>query len=163
MFGWFQRRKHDQAELSRAYDAGQRAAQQFAGDLENLIEVRFRPACDHYLGVLQKQLNNCLNPTDGPPIVVARIEYAVFLENVDKLREKMKDEITVTLSSWLDMADQMQSRDKFSELIHFKVQEFCRQLTETGLQRLLDMAHAMKVADDEWRTKNPELSAKFPS
>ena len=56
----------------------------------------------------------------------------------------------------------MQMRDKFTELTQANVDKFCRKLSETGLQRLLDMAHALKLADDQWRAANPELSAKFP-
>ena len=99
---------------------------------------------------------------DAVAIIVARIEYKVFLENIDELRGKMMGEITATLSGWLDLADQMQMRDKFTELTQANVDKFCRKLSETGLQRLLDMAHALKLADDQWRAANPELSAKFP-
>jgi hypothetical protein len=134
----------------------------FDADLEKLMAVRFKPVSDGYLRVIQGQYNKCLTPTDAPPVIAARIEYKVFLENVDELRGKMMDEIAVTLSDWLDIADQMQSRDTFTKLIQFKIEKFCRDLSDTGLQRLIDMAHALKLADDHWRVAHPELSAKFP-
>ena len=74
----------------------------------------------------------------------------------------MTGEITATLSKWLDVADQMQMRDTFIQLIQVKIDRFCGDLSDTGLQRLLDMAHALKLADDQWRVAYPELSAKFP-
>jgi hypothetical protein len=160
MFGWF-RPKQD-PKLTRAYEMGRQSGESFAADLEKLLEVRFKPVSEGYLGVVQGQYNKCLTPTDAPPIIVARIEYKVFLENVEQLRGKMMGEITATLCGWLDLADQMQMRDKFTELIQANVDKFCRELSETGLQRLLDMAHALKLADDQWRAENPELSAKFP-
>jgi hypothetical protein len=160
MFGWFQRKQDP--KLTRAYEMGRQSVEAFANDLEKLIDIRFKPVSEGYLGLVQGQYNKCLTPTDGPPIIVARIEYKVFLENVGQLRGKMLDEINAALSGWLDVADQMQMRDKFTELIQANVDKFCRDLSETGLQRLLDMTHALKLADDEWRGAHPELSAKFP-
>jgi hypothetical protein len=160
MFGWL-RPKQD-PKIARAYESGRRSAQLFADELEKLMEIRFKPVFEGYLGVVQGQYNKCLSPDDGPPIVVAKAEYTVFLRNVDRLRATMLDEITDTLSGWLDMADKLQSRDKFTELIQVTIDKFCRDLSETGFQRLLDMAHALKLADDKWRPAHPELSAKFP-
>jgi hypothetical protein len=162
MFGWFQRKKEEQAKLAHAYERGRQAAQQFIDDLDKLIAVRFEPVFDGYLSVLQKQFNQCLTPKDAPPIIAARIEYKIFLENVEELHVKMTEEIKETLSSWLDFAQELQCRDDYDKLIGMQVQAFCRRLTETALQRMLDMAHALKFADDEWRADNPELSAKFP-
>jgi hypothetical protein len=156
MFGWF-RRKPD-----RAYQMGQQAGDAFAADLERLMEVRFKPVLEACLGVVQGQLNKCLTPIDGPPLVVARIEYKIFLDHVEEMRGKMLNEIPATLSKWLDVADQIQLRDTFMQLIKANVDKFCRELTETGLQCFIDMAHALKLADDQWRAANPELSAKFP-
>src|SRR5580704_5903876 len=76
MFGWL-RRQDDGAR--RAYEMGRQAAEQFASDLESFMDARFKPVSEGYLGVVQKQFNKCMSPTDGPPIVVARIEYGIFL------------------------------------------------------------------------------------
>lgn len=162
MFGWFQKPKQVDPKLTRAYEMGQRASNQFAEDLQKLMDTRFKPTFDGYLGVLQGQLNKSLAPTDAPPILSARIEYNVFVENVAELNDKMTAEIVATLSGWMDVADQIESRDIFLELIQVTVQKYCRDLKDTGLQRLLDMAYALKAADDPWRAANPELSAKFP-
>lgn len=160
MFGWF-RPKQD-PKLTRAYEMGRKSAEAFAADLEKLMEIRFKPVSEGYLAVVQGQYNKCLSPADAPPIIAARIEYKVFLENVGELRGKMMHEIAATLSNWLDVADQIQLRDTFMELIRVTVERFCRELSQTGLQRLLDMAQALKLADDQWRVANPMLSEKFP-
>jgi len=162
MFGWFNRGRQDQARLAHAYEMGQRAAQHFADDLDKLMAARFNPVFENYLSAVQRQFNACLNATDAPPIISARMDYKIFLEYVDKLQDQMEREITTTLSEWLDVADQLQSREKFTELIQVKVQDFCVRLKETGLQRLIDMAHALKLADDDWRRENPELSSRLP-
>jgi hypothetical protein len=161
IFGWF-RRKQDPKQ-TRAYQMGQQAGDAFAADLESLMEVRFKPVHEAALGVIQGQFNKCLTPTDGPPLVVARIEYKIFLDHVEEMRGKMLNEIPARLSKWLDVVDQIRLRDMFMQLIKAKVDKFCHDLTEAGMQCFLDMAHALKLADDQWRVANPELSAKFPS
>jgi hypothetical protein len=162
MFGWFKRPKQGQANLPRAFEMGRRSRQQFADDLEKLMTIRFEPVFEAYLDVVQKQFNMCLNSIDTPPIIAARMEYKGFLDSVDDLRSQMTGEIAATLSGWLEVADQRQSGVKFTELIQVEVQEFCHRLKQTGLQRFLDMAHALELADDEWRADNPGLSARFP-
>jgi hypothetical protein len=160
MFGRF-RSKQD-PKLTKAFEMGQKAAQSFADDLDKFMEGRFKPARDALLGVIQGRYKECMSPTDAPPILAARIEYKIFLDNTEELRGRMMDEITTNLAEWLDVAEQMQLRDTFTELITAKIDQFMRELSETAFQRLLDMAHALKLADDQWRAANPELSIKFP-
>jgi hypothetical protein len=131
MFDWFSRRKRQPAN-QQAYERGRRAGQQFSDDLDQLLETRFKPVFDGYLSVMQKQLNRCLAPVDGPPLTVARIEHKIFLENVDELANRMRGEITAALSAWLDVADQLESRDMFLKLIQAKVDDFCQRLGHAG-------------------------------
>lgn len=162
MLGWFKRPKQD-PKLTRAYQLGREVAESFANDLEKLMEIRFRPWAEGYLNVVQKQYNAALNPTNAPPIIVAKVEYQIFLEKVNALRDKMGEEIRATLSDHMRIADQVDMRDQFNQLIDVTISNYYRKLIEDGLQRLLDMGHALKAADDEWRPAHPELSAKFPS
>lgn len=162
MFDWLRRPKSQDPKITRAYQQGRETAESLSNDLERLLQVRYGPVAEGYLSVVQGQLNKCFNPTDAPPIVVGRIEFDVFRENVTKLRKTMPAEIEATLSEHLEIADLLELRDKFVELIQVKVQAYCDKLTEDGLQRLLDMANALKLADKQWRVAHPELSAKFP-
>jgi hypothetical protein len=162
MFDWLRRPKPQDPKVTRAYEEGRQTAEHFSNDLDRLFQVRFGPVADGYLSVVQGQFNKSLDPTDAPPIVIARIEFDVFRENVTELRNKMTAEIEATLSDHLKIADMLDSRDKFVELIEAKVQAYCDKLTQDGLQRLIDMANALKLADGQWRVAHPELSAKFP-
>ena len=161
MFGWFQRKQDP--KQTRAYQLGRDMAERFANDLEKLMEIRFKPWAEGYLDVLQVQLNKCLNPANAPPIIVAKIEYKIFSERVVERHDEMIADVTGVLSEHLAVADQVQMRDKFDELLQVTVGNFCRKLTEDGLQRLFDMGSVLKIADDEWRPAHPELSAKFPA
>jgi hypothetical protein len=53
------------------------------------MRTRFDPAFDAYLGVLRDCFERTFDRPEAPPIVLARIEYGSFLEDVDELRAKM--------------------------------------------------------------------------
>src|SRR5580700_5555832 len=98
MFKWFQQRK-EEAKLARAYDTGQRIAQQFESDVDAQID-RYEPMFDEFILMLQKELNRCLVPGKVPTLIDANIRFHVFLENIDKLHDSMIEEITSALSGW---------------------------------------------------------------
>lgn len=159
MLGWF---KQKDPKLARAAELGRQTAERFADDLDRLMQVRFGPVADNFVNVIQGQYNKCLDPPKAPPLTMARIEYKIFIENVDELRGKMTAEIEATLADQLAFSDEVGVRDKFAALIQKRVSDYCHKLVEDGLQRLLDMANALQLADDKWRAAHPELSAKFP-
>lgn len=161
MLGWFKQKQQD-SKLTRAAELGRQTARRFADDPDRLMQIRFGPVAHNFLEVIQGQYNKCLNPTNAPPLSMARVEYEVFLENVDELRGKMTGEIEATLADHMVFSDEVGARDKFDELIQKHVADYCCKLKADGLERLTDMAHALKLADDQWRAAHPALSAKFP-
>jgi hypothetical protein len=157
MFDWFRRsRKNREAE-----GMGRQAGAQFDAHINEILKHRFEPSFNAYLNVLQKQLNGCMAPTTVPPMIHARIQYCVFLENIDDFFFKMIDEIVERTPKWLQFHDEMNARDVYMALIRFRAKEFCQRLGDAGLERITDMAHALKAVDDEWRAANPEGSEKY--
>lgn len=161
MLGWL-KSKRQTPEQTRAYQLGRNLADSFSDDLDRVMKHRFGPMADNFLGVLQNQLNKCINPNDAPPLTVARIEYKIFLDELDEMRTKMIEEIQTRLSDHLSIADTAGVREHFDELVRVNVSNYHRKLMEDGLLRVTDMAHALRLADDQWRAVHPELSAKYP-
>jgi len=159
MFKWFQQRKQDQAKLTRAYDVGQRIVQQFEGELEAQID-RYELVFDEFIVMLQTELNRCLLPGKVPTLIDANIRFHVFLENIDKLHDKMVEDLTSALSSWFEIDNDFS--EEFDRVIRLKAQDFRKGLVETGLERFTEMQYALQIADDEWRAENPDLPARYP-
>jgi hypothetical protein len=50
-------------------------AESMASDLNDFVQARFELVFENLLGVIQRQLDLCIEPTDVPPIIAARIEH----------------------------------------------------------------------------------------
>jgi hypothetical protein len=157
MFGWFRKQK----KQTEAYKLGKSAAESMVADLDRFMRLRFDPVYHEYLKVLRGRFEGAFNPPEAPPIIVARIEYKIFLENVDELRQKMPPDINMAMRKWRDLSDETGIRAEFNQLVDNRVETFMSNLTADGLKMFLDLADGLKAADDRWRAEHPDKSAQF--
>ena len=66
---------------------GRDLGSEMVGVFERFMKDRFGPVRDNYLSVLRGRFQAAMQRTDASPLLVARIEYKVFLENVDELQD----------------------------------------------------------------------------
>ena len=164
MYGWGKKRPPADTpeQLERAYRLGQNAGERIANDLELIMGGRFKPVFEGYLAVLRKQIHDSFDSDDGPPITIARMDYGIFLENVEKLKPQITEEIRQHMDGWLKLADEADVRTETEALIAKRIDDFLIDLTLTGLKLLTDYAEALKEADDAWRVANPQKATEFP-
>lgn len=162
MLRWFKKSKPDLTEKTQAYEEGRQFGEQVLAQIDAFIETRFRPTSNGLLDVLQRQFETCINPTDDPPIIVARIEYKIFAEHVQKLGAQMPGEIALSLNRWIDVTVETGVREDVQTLIETRVAIFQNELLMKGHELFTGIADRLKEADDRWRVVNPELSAKIP-
>jgi hypothetical protein len=161
MFGWLRKReKKIPVEQTEAYKLGRRAGDSMAADLDRFMRARFEPAFNGYLGVLRDRFETTFDSPDAPPIILARIEYKIFLENVDELRDKMSPEISAAMSGWLNIDEGV--RADFQRLIEHTIETYRSDLKMAGLNLFLETVDRLKEADDRYRAANPEKSAQYP-
>jgi hypothetical protein len=163
MFNWFRREKPVPIEQTDAYRFGQRTGDSMAADLDAFVTRRFDPVSKNYLDVLRGCLETVFDDDKAPPLVLARIEYKIFLENVEEMRPKMLAEINSAMSEWIDVAEQTGIRPVLQQLIDHRIGNFTEQLTVEGLDLLLAYVERLKLADEQWRARNPQRAAEFPS
>lgn len=162
MFGWFKKQpEQTNAKETEAYKMGQEASQAMTAAVDDYMTARFEPVFKNYLGVLNGCLDRVYKP-DAPPIVIARVEFQNFRENVVELRATMLDEINVTMWEWIDLSEHIGSRDVFDKYIVHVVNEYQNRLTMAGFQLTIDRADELKTADDKWRRMYPGKAAQFP-
>jgi hypothetical protein len=163
MFGWFRKRdKKAPVEQTEAYRLGRRAAETMIADLDRFMGRHFDPVRDECLKVLRNCFERSFNPPQAPPIIIARIEFKIFSENIDELRQKVPVHINEAMHDWRDWSDEMGLRAEFNQLVNDRVETFISNLTSDSLQMFLDLADDLKAADDRWRAAHPEKSAQFP-
>jgi hypothetical protein len=161
MFGWF-RRKPD-PKLDTAFRKGQQIAQQTAAELDRFIEQGLSPYREYHLKRIDELVLDGIGSSDMPPIINARRVYAQFLETLTEYRGEVRSRTETHLKDALEIADMMQMRDKFEELITKRLGDFDAELRMSGLKVLTDRADMLKEFDDQWRAENPEKAAQFPS
>ena len=129
MFGWFKKQpEQPKPGETEGYQMGQQASQAMTAAVDDYMTARFEPVFKNYLGVF----NDCLDRVYGdhaPPIIIARVEFKDFRENVSGLRTKMLDEINVAMREWIDLGETIGSRDLLDRYIVNVVDEYQTRLT----------------------------------
>lgn len=162
MFGWG-KKKTAKPEDTHAYQLGADMGRQMGDAVNEFIEPRFATVGDGYLNVLRDRLRLCFDDTRAPPIVLARIEYNIFKDNVIELKSKMPDEFQMYLSDWYNAADIVGIRTDLDQLIAQRVGDFSSNLLLRGLNVMTnEYGDALISADAAWRSRYPERAAQFP-
>jgi hypothetical protein len=159
MFGWF--KKQPRTENTEAYKLGQQAGESMAADLEHFMSSRYEPAFKAFMRVLSDRFDTVYGSDDLPPITLARIEFKIFNDQVQEMREDMAGEITFAMRGWLEVDNVIGAQ--FRLLIDKTIRDFQDRLTMSGIQAFLDRADDLKAADIKWRRANPERAAQFPT
>jgi hypothetical protein len=98
-----------------------------------------------------------------PPLLLARIDFKVFLEHLDDFRARVLAEALAAMSECNDAAEQASKAADFRHLMGEHVDNFKSKLMTSALQKFLDISDCLREADDQWRAANPEKAALFPS
>jgi hypothetical protein len=160
MFGFF--KKKPDPKLDAAFKKGQEIASQTAEELDRFIDQGLGPYREYHLKRIDELVLDGIGSSDVPPIINARHVYAQFLDTVTEYRGEVRTRTEAHLKDALEIADMMQMRDKFEELITKRLGDFDTELRMAGLKVLTDRADMLKEFDDQWRAENPEKAAQFP-
>jgi hypothetical protein len=94
---------------------------------------------------------------EAPPLRVARIEYKLFADNVDRAGQKLTDEVSEALKDWRDLFVQMHAPEIFDDALKAKIDDFACELKVLGMDEMLAHADELKEADRKWRAQFPAL------
>jgi hypothetical protein len=160
MFGRFKRKARP--EDDRAFQQGHQMAQEMASSLDEFMTARFAQANAALLDVLRGRLDGCREPADAPPLIVARIQYEIFLEQLQELRPRMLDDTNAAMAKWLELGELVGVRSDFDRLIKKRIDDLQTAMSFEALEVLMDRVDELKVADEKWRGIHRVLSARFP-
>jgi hypothetical protein len=162
MFGWFRKKAVTREHDTEAFNLGRRMAEEMISSVSEVMECRFGRLHDNFLSVLRDNFQTDIQRKDAPPMMSARVNYQVYLDNVKDIEPKMNAEITLYMSRWLEAADASGTRPELQQFIQHEVGKFCANLSADGLKLFVDYAIPLKDADDAWRKAYPELAGRFP-
>lgn len=173
MFNWFikrtakavaeiQKDEEEKKKLQDAYDLGQKAAQQFRADVDAFASSRFAILLRNYMKVFRERLDGIEKDAEAPPLILARIEHNIFMENVKKLKPQVEKEIWDAQAAWIKPFETIGVMDEMRRFVESKVDDLSTQMLETSLNELLSRVDYLKPLDSAWRDANPEKSVQFP-
>lgn len=152
--------KAEQVKLDDAEQVGRNAAVSMVRDLDSFIVVRFGHVKEAYLNILRQNVTDALQREDHSPILIARADYSVFLENVENTVARMKEEILANMAEWSATFAKMGLEGDVERVADARLEDFSLTMTMSGLSVLTDRADELKAADDAWRLAYPEQAAK---
>jgi len=145
-----------------AYELGQKAAQSFGKDVDAFAEPRFEEVRTNYMKVFRERLDQAEIDDEAPPLILARIEHNVFMDNVQKLKPQLVEEILTACGDWMKVWAQMGNEAEMKQLVEKKVDDCAVTMLDVSLRELLDRVDRLKPLDDAYRAANPEKSAQYP-
>ena len=150
------------AEARTAHQAGKMAAASMSEGVDRFLACRYTPQVGGYLQVFEGRLFRCLNPTTAPPVVLALVEYNIFVESVRNLKERITAETVSAMEPWLETVGKIDLRHYGMLLINSRIKSFQLSLVKSGLQLFIAKADGLRAADKVFRFCNPTIAARFP-
>ena len=124
MFGWFKSKKQ------KAYEMGRDVGARITGELEEYVKLRVLPAAERFVAVFEGQLKTIHNDPEHDPRLVTKVEWDIFLENLDKFAGEMKAELSVMSYKWDEVLDALGSRDAIDEFISERINVIVEDMKE---------------------------------
>jgi hypothetical protein len=149
-------------KLKDAVEWGRKTAQSFGADVDAYTGRRFEEIQTNYMKVFKDRLDLAEVDDVAPPLILARIEHKIFLDNVQKLKPQLIEEILTACADWMKVWAQMGNEGEMKQVIEKKVDDFAATMLDVSLRELLDRVDHLKPIDEAWRAANPEKSAQFP-
>ena len=122
------------AQAAEAYQDGQSAGAAMAAAVQKYLDHRLPEVSERVLAVLRGQLKNIHNEPGYRPADVARVEFKIFLENIEDFDKRLLADTEAACAGWFEVAATL-------DLVPL--------MRELALQRILDakVALAMQGAD----------------
>lgn len=152
--------KEEQQKLDRAEQMGRDAAASMVRDLDSFFAIRFGHIKEAYLDILRQNMVDDIGRVDHSPLLLARADYSIFLENVAEAIPRMKEEILAHMSEWQATFAKMGMETDIERVADARLSDFQLDMTTSGLTILTDSVDELKAADDAWRLAHPEQAAK---
>ncbi|MBX5164790.1 hypothetical protein [Rhizobium sp. NZLR4b] len=149
-------------EEQAAFQKGREISQAQIVGIDHFIGWRFDQIRSGYLGVIQEQLDGARQQEEHSPILVARVEYSLYLKHVAEAKAQLKKEVHQHFHEWTELNREMGVEDLIDKWLDQTLTDKFADLSLAGLKVLTDNADILKTADNNWRRKFPDLATAQP-
>src|SRR5262249_23168441 len=156
--GWFAKKGPTEDEV-RAFQMGEKAAQEMATAFRLYQDQRFGPVHEAYLRILRDALQSALKDEDDPPLLKSRAHLQVFEDNVGELRTQMFNETKSSMAEWFERARIFGVLEETEAAVKQSIDSFCNNLLNEGGTIIQQYIPVIKDADEAWQKKYPDKAA----
>ncbi|TBE02293.1 hypothetical protein [Rhizobium ruizarguesonis] len=149
-------------EDQAAFDKGREISRAQTAEIEHFIGWRYEQIRTGYLDVIQKQIDSGRQQEEYSPLLVARVEYSLYLKHVQEAQDALKAEVYQNFTDWSEFSRELAVEDITDKWLDTVLSERFLDLRIDGLKVMTDNADILKTADDNWRRKFPDLAAAQP-
>ncbi|EJC76914.1 hypothetical protein Rleg10DRAFT_5604 [Rhizobium leguminosarum bv. trifolii WSM2012] len=149
-------------EEQAAFVKGQEISRTQIAQIEQYIAWRFEQIRSGYLNLIQRQFDSARQQEEYSPLLVARVEYSLYLNHVKEAQAQLKTEIGQHFYEWADLNKQMGVEDLIEKWLDETLTDKFTALSLNGLKVMTENADILKTADDNWRCKFPALATEQP-
>lgn len=149
-------------EEQKAFELGREMSRKQLVKVDQYIDWRYEQIRPGYLAVIQKQFDACRQQEEHSPLLVARVEYSLFLEHVGEAHKQLLAEVKNHFREWTDLNKEMQVEDVIDKYLDQNLTDKFTALRLEGLKVMTDNADILKWADDNWRKQFPDRAAAQP-
>jgi hypothetical protein len=133
----------DQA-YAKAYQMGQDAGAAMAAATDQFVVLRARPLAERLYTVFLTLVDKAARETDGSPIDAVRVQFRIFLKELENFREKSIYECCMQVDEWLLIADQVGSRANFEEYIVSKIEDVYADILSRAVNKTSELVEVLR-------------------
>ncbi|MBB4236381.1 hypothetical protein [Rhizobium esperanzae] len=149
-------------EEQAAFEKGREISRAQTAEIEHFIGWRYEQIRTGYLSVIQTQFDSARQQEEYSPLLVARVEYSLYLDHVKEAQDNLKAEVYQHFHEWADLNRELAVEDIIEKWLDTVLSNKFADLSIAGLKVMTDNADILKTADDNWRRKFPELATAQP-
>jgi hypothetical protein len=145
-----------------AFQTGQQAARSMSDQLDQILVERYGHVKPGFLQVLSDGFDRDIAQKEHSPLICARANYAVYVENVAETIPRMTGDILAIMSAWRDGFTEMGMPTAVEDMLKHRLGTWQLDMQTAGLKLFQDRGDELIAADNLWRIQHPEQSALEP-
>jgi hypothetical protein len=167
MFNWLSRKAAKTGlgasqESEESSLSSQKFIEGFLAELEANTTPTFALIKKNYMAFFRERLDIAEKNQEVPPLSSAEAELQAFLQELEKLKLEVLEEICATYKERLESFSAMGIDGEVKNAIAKKVDDFAIGILDASLKELLDRFDYLSPLDKAWRAANPQKSTSYP-
>lgn len=145
-----------------AYQLGREIAAATVKQVDRFLERRCLQFKHAYLHALHHQVTASIGREDHSPVLLARAEYALFVDECSDIEKKITAEAIAYIDEWRSEVGLHWDEKLVRHYTEAKLNGFAIEIIGDGLALVTSRTEELQAADRAWRVAHPDQAALEP-